>query len=285
MNLLWNFGWWDPKPGPASPVCTLLVCCQLLPAACEGLVNLSLEGQWPHDWVTPLWPILIDGEFCETEALNLLFLYLETHLSWAAALTLEEQGPVSHRPLWKVTRICQKSCRAEGKSPAACLPPPPGQQGPAQLFFLTRRMSVSCGRDQPRTDEAAGQTPATAIEQRDCRHQRRIQLPPTPMNNPACPWPALALSPPILHLVFLVMSVAEGKPEQTHKSSPQDAGSQEIRFMREEVMFSWNCRREQLITQLHSLGTTASLGTKPLLFPISGKERGATGAERGGTRG
>lgn len=55
--------------------------------------------------------------------------------------------------------------------------------------------------------------------------------------------------------------------------------------MREEVMFSWNCRREQLITQLHSLGTTASLGTKPLLFPISGKERGATGAERGGTRG
>lgn len=53
--------------------------------------------------------------------------------------------------------------------------------------------------------------------------------------------------------------------------------------MREEVIFSWNCRREQLITQLHALGTTASLGTKPLLFLISGKERGATGAERGST--
>lgn len=108
---------------------------------------------------------------------------------------------------------------------------------------------------------------------------------PTAVNNPARPRPALALPPPILHLILLVMSVAEGKPEQIHKSSPQDAGSQEIRFMREEVIFFWNCRREQLITQFHSLGTTASLGTKPLLFLISGKERGATGAERGGTGG
>lgn len=51
--------------------------------------------------------------------------------------------------------------------------------------------------------------------------------------------------------------------------------------MREEVIFSWNCRREQLITHLHSLGTTASLGTKPLLFLISGKERGAAGDGEG----
>lgn len=55
--------------------------------------------------------------------------------------------------------------------------------------------------------------------------------------------------------------------------------------MSEEVIFSWNCRREQLITQLHSLGTMTSLGTKPLLFLISGKEGRATGAERGGTGG
>lgn len=51
--------------------------------------------------------------------------------------------------------------------------------------------------------------------------------------------------------------------------------------MREEVIFSWNCRREQLITQLHSLGTTASPGTKPLLYLISGKERGAAGDGEG----
>jgi len=108
---LWMVG---PAPGSARRPLR----CQLLPAACEGLVSLRLESQWLHDWVALLQPGLTNGEFCEGKALNLPVLYLETCLSWAAGLTSEEQSPASHCPTQNLTCIHPQYCRAEGKPPA-----------------------------------------------------------------------------------------------------------------------------------------------------------------------
>lgn len=84
--------------------------------------------------------------------------------------------------------------------------------------------SMDVGVLWPRPARAAGQVPGK-IQGQGHRHPRRVRLPLT-MNNPPVPAQLWSL------LRLLAVAVAEGEAGQTDKSSPQDAGSREMRFMR-----------------------------------------------------